>query len=227
MWETLIPAVAGLASNALGGLFGSFGASDQEDAQEDALREQRRMWLEARQDLAPWRRRGRQATTQLWQKIQAGPGEYEKSPYYDWLQQEGTKALERGAAARGSQFSGAEQKALTQYGQNLASTDYDNWLNRWYKSLTPYQNLSEMGLRAAGASSGQSAQYANMIGNTMSGLGETRAAGQLNWGNTAQQGMNSLADILYRVLGNQNSASGVVPNDYNQNFYNYYNRGGL
>jgi hypothetical protein len=34
--------------------------------------------------------------------------------------------------------------------------------------------------------------------------------------------------MLYRLLGNQNATpqSAGVPNDYNQNFYNYYSRGG-
>jgi len=227
-WAAIAGGGAALGGSLISGLFGSNAADESSDAQEDALGLQRSMYNQGRADLAPWRRRGRQATTALWQRMKAGPGEYEKSPYYDWLQQQGTQALERGAAARGNQFSGAEQKALTQYGQNLASTDYDNWLNRWYKSLTPYQNMSSMGLQAAGASAGQSLQGANMLGNTMAGIGETRAAGQLNWGNTAQQGGNQLADLLYRILGNQGTTpqAAGAPNDYNQNFYNYYGRGG-
>ena len=45
---------------------------------------------------------------------------YQKSPDYEFLQTEGTKSLERGAAARGKQLSGAEDKALVKFGQNLA-----------------------------------------------------------------------------------------------------------
>jgi hypothetical protein len=223
-----IPALAGLAGTVAGGIFGSKAADESSGSQEDALALQQSMYNQGRSDLAPWRNRGGKAQNALWKMIKAGPGEYQKSPYYDWMQQQGTQALERGAAAKGSQFSGAEQKALTQYGQNLASTDYDNWLNRWYKSLTPYQSMSSMGLQAAGTSAGQALQGANMMGNTMAGIGETNAARQLGYGATAQQGGNQLADMLYRLLGNQNATpqSAGVPNDYNQNFYNYYSRGG-
>jgi hypothetical protein len=227
-WAAIAGGGAALGGSLISGLFGSNAADESASSQEDALALQQSMYNQGRADLAPWRARGKAGLNALWKLIKAGPGEYQKSPYYDWLQQQGTQALERGAAARGGQFSGAEQKALTQYGQNLASTDYDNWLNRWYKSLTPYQNMSSMGLQAAGASAGQSLQGANMMGNTMTGIGETNAARQLGYGATAQQGGNQLADMLYRLLGNQNATpqSAGVPNDYNQNFYNYYSRGG-
>ena len=48
------------------------------------------------------------------------------SPQYQFLQKQGQQALDRSAAARGMGYSGAQMKAAQQYGQDLASQQYDN-----------------------------------------------------------------------------------------------------
>jgi len=111
---------------------------------------QQAQYNQTRSDMMPWLGAGQRAVQTLEGKIAAGPGEYEKSKDYEFLMQQGTQARERGAAASGGLQSGAEQKALTEYGQGLASQDYDKWLNRWYQSLTPYQSLAGMGQTTGG-----------------------------------------------------------------------------
>jgi hypothetical protein len=51
-------------------------------------------------------------------------------PGYQFRLNEGTKALERSAAARGMLFSGATGKGLTRYAQDYASNEYDKSFNR-------------------------------------------------------------------------------------------------
>ena len=52
------------------------------------------------------------------------------SPQYQFLQKQGQQALDRSAAARGMGYSGAQMKAAQQFGQGLASQQYDTEYNR-------------------------------------------------------------------------------------------------
>lgn len=55
---------------------------------------------------------------------------YQQTPGYDFRMQEGQRALERSAAGRGQLFSGQTGKALTKYGQDYGTSEYDNYINR-------------------------------------------------------------------------------------------------
>ena len=65
--------------------------------------------------------------------------------------QEGVNALDRSAASRGRTLSGAQDRAVTRYGSDLASQEFGNAFNR---SLTEYNvNLSRLqGLAGVGQS---------------------------------------------------------------------------
>ena len=52
------------------------------------------------------------------------------SPQYQFLQKQGQQALDRSAAARGMGYSGAQMKAAQQFGQGLASQQYDKEYDR-------------------------------------------------------------------------------------------------
>ncbi len=197
--------IGGIAS-----VIGSENAADtQEEAAQNAQDWQERVYWQNRKDLAPWREQGGEALNTLTGMLKAGPGEYEKSPYYNFLMGQGTQALERGAAARGNQLSGAENKALTQFGQGLASTDYDTWLNNWYKSLTPYQSLAGLGQTTATQGAGLANQSANAIGQYGLAGGEARAAGQLGVANTIGN---------YAQWGGQQAGNYLMQNALNQNY---------
>jgi hypothetical protein len=66
---------------------------------------------------------------------------------------EGLKGLERSAAARGLLQSGGTLKGIQQYGQNLASSEYENAFSRYLSErearLDPYRYLSSQGQAAA------------------------------------------------------------------------------
>ncbi len=202
-----------------GGLIASKGAKSAAQTQAEAAREAGDVTLEQyyqnREDLAPWREAGAEAVNKLAELTKVGPGEYEKSPYYNFLMEEGTTALERGAAARGKQFSGEEAKALTQYGKNLASTDYDTWLNNWYKSLTPWQSLAGVGETAAAQTAQAGGQAATNISQTIMAGGQAKAAGQLGAANALSQpiqwGSNQL--LNYALL-NQMGMFNKTPTPY-------------
>lgn len=105
---------------------------------------------------------------------------YLNSTGYDFQLDQGTRALTGSAAARGILNSGATDKALVKYGQNLASTTFDNYLSK----LT---GMSGSGLTASGQIGSAGTQGGVAAGSDM-GNGISTAAGGLgdlisgNWG---------------------------------------------
>jgi len=192
-------------------------AGIQAGAYDRATQAELSMYYQSREDMAPWREAGEEALNELVEMVKAGPGEYEKSPYYDFLMGEGTQALESGAAAKGKQLSGAENKALIKYGQNIASTDYDNWLRRYYETLTPYQSLSNVG-QTTGAQMGQlGVQTGQQVGQNVIGAGGALATGQINQGNIwanaiSGMGQNVLDYYMAKKMGLFNRSGGYGAN---------------
>lgn len=148
------------------------------------------MYYKSREDLAPWRAAGEKALTSLERKIQAGPGEFrpEEEPGYRFGYKEFVeKPLQRAASAGGRLGSGRTLSELSRYASDYATTKYDNFLDRWLRSLAPEQSLAGVGLTTAG----QQAQNALTTGANIAGLqsniGDIRRSGyetqgQL-WGN--------------------------------------------
>ncbi len=154
---------------------------------------------------------------------------YKASPYYNFLLGEGTKAIERGAAARGKLISGAENKALLEYGQGMASTDYDKWLSRWYQSLTPWQSLAGLGLTATGGVTQAGLQTASNVGTNALTASTAQAAGTLGQANAwapvlqwgGKQAGNYLADYWNQQQQPQQQNYSSLGNPNYQYGYNY------
>lgn len=144
--------------------------------------------------LAPWRAAGVNALGSLQDKINAGPGEFEKSPGYQFRLDEGQKALERSASARGGALSGAAVKGAMRYGQDFATNDYDNFLRRYYESMAPLERMSGQGYNAAVQQGNFQQQGArdldtsgrastNQMGDATKYYGESEAGGTMNAAN--------------------------------------------
>ena len=139
-------AVAVVGSAAVGGYMQYKGqkkaAQAQIGAADRASQAQLEMYYQSRADLAPWREAGEGALNEL-QKYIEDPSLVTEMPGYQFGLEQGTQAMERGAAARGKQLSGSQLNALQRYGQGYATT---NWLNY----LQPYQSMAGLGLTATG-----------------------------------------------------------------------------
>lgn len=177
------------------GVVNAFASEDAADAQTDAANaatdSQLKMYREGLAATAPWRVAGEKALNTLADKLKAGPGDYTKSPGYDFRTNEGQKAIERSAAAKGGLLSGATGKALTRYGQDYATNDYQNFLANYYNSLTPYQSLAGVGQTTASQNAVQGNQTAQTIGQNTIAAGNANAAGQINQANSITGAMNS------------------------------------
>lgn len=79
----------------------------------------------------PWQEAGTQALA----KIQDNPAfsfsasDFTASPAYQWNVQQGVNALDMSASSRGKLLSGAQDKAITNYGQQQAKNEYQNQYN--------------------------------------------------------------------------------------------------
>jgi len=125
---------------------------------------------------------------------------FNASPSYNFRLQQGQNALSNSAAARGMSLSGAQAKALTDYNQNSASQEYQNWLNNYTglanNAVGSYMNtlgsLSGQGLQAAGASA--SARNAAMIPGIQANA-QGQAAQAASLGNGIGGAINSLGSL--------------------------------
>lgn len=183
-------------------------AGAQERAAMIASETELEMYEQTREDLAPWREKGAAGLEELYDLIEAGPGEFEESPGYQFRLGEGVKALDRSASSGGMLFSGAHDKAITRFGQDYATSEYDNFLNRYYDKLRPWQSLSGVGQTATTTTADIGRTTAgNVAGLQMAGgqaqaqgilgAGQARAGGYINqanaWSGALNQGVGSLA----------------------------------
>jgi hypothetical protein len=187
-------------------------ANTQADATTNASNIQLQMYEEGRADTAPWREAGEAALNTLVEKVNAGPGDYTKSPGYDFRTSEGQKAIERSAAAKGGLISGATEKALTKYGQDYATNDYQNYLANYYNSLTPYQSLSGVGQTTASQNAVQGNQVASSVGQNTIAAGNAQATGTINQANSTTGAINSGINnyTLWKYLNSNSSGNAAT-----------------
>lgn len=94
---------------------------------------------------------------------------FQTDPGYQFALDQGSQALQRSAAARGILNSGATAKALTDYGQGMASQQYGNYFQR-------LQSLAGVGQSATNATGQFGAQSAQGQGNALMAGGAARAS---------------------------------------------------
>lgn len=147
--------------------------------------------LRNRAALAPYTEASKELMPQYLAKIKSGPGEFTESPGYTFRVGEGIKALDRSAAAKGNLFSGRTGKELTRFGQDYATSDYDNWLRRYYDSLTPYQSGLGLGLTATGANVNSSTGVGGQQAQNLLRAGEASASLPINQANALTSATSS------------------------------------
>lgn len=117
------------------------------------------------------------------------------TPGYDFRFNEGQRAVEAGAASRHGLMSGAAQQALTQYGQDYGTGEYQNYLGR----LT---GLAGAGQNAAGMQGAASQAYGSQMGQNMMAGGQAAAQGYANAGNASAAGTMGITNALTGGIGN-------------------------
>jgi len=125
----------------------------------------------------------------------------QQTPGYQFRLQQGLQGAQNSAAARGSLMSGGTLKALQQYGQGLASQEYQS---AWDRAQTAYQNAWQRGQGAYQSAFNRNLQNKSNLYSMLSGLS---TAGQNAAQTLSGQGISTAGTQanLANVMG-QNAA---------------------
>ena len=170
---------------------------------------QKEMYEQTRTDQEPWRIAGEKALQTIQERpdfqFTADTFEQFKDPSYDFRMQEGVNALDRSAASRGRLLSGAQDRAVTRYGSDLASQEYGNAFNRAMATdqynLGKQQSLAGVGQQATNlvSQAGQS---------TASGIANTTMSGAAAQGNALIAGGEATANMYGGIAQSANQGVG-------------------
>lgn len=182
-----------LVGGVVQGVMGSRAASAQESAANRSADLQRYMFEQARADMQPAMQAGNSARNALAFELGIGPrpdgyGGYEASPGFGFAMEEGQRAIDRSAAARGGLFSGRTARETMRFGQGLAAQDYAAHLNR-LAAMSGTGQTATTSLNALGAASA-----ANQ-GNAFLSGGAARASGYNAIGNAFNDTINNAIGI--------------------------------
>lgn len=234
-------ATAIIGAGALGAGATIFASSKAADAQTNAANKgiaaQQQMYGTTRADLAPFREIGEQAATDLSSRLDelTAPIELsqqwlEGTPGYKFIRDQGLKATQNAAAARGLGVSGAALKGAANFATGLADNTYKTQFDVARANKTDAYNrlkaLVDSGGNAAAQTGDIGAQTATQIGNLSVGAGNAAA----NAYNAAGTAVNNFAKDIAGYTGwkglysgGTTDYSGVTPNQ--TNFWNSGNTG--
>jgi hypothetical protein len=150
-----------------------------------------------------------------------GMDQFRADPGYAFRLSEGTKALERSAAARGGLLSGGTGKALQRFGQELGSQEYNNAFNRYQLERTarlqPLQSLTGMGQTTAQQIGAAGQNMASNVGDAIGSSAAARASGYVGQANALTGGLNTYLNYNQ----GQNMVNAMRANQYGPNYGQY------
>ena len=202
------------------------GMAAEERMSEKNLEFQREMADEQRADFQPWRDAGQRALASIEQGIESGAFEVgkinlEDDPGYRVRMQEGIDALDASASARGRLLSGAQDKAITRFGQEQGSKEYANaYARELQKKQQKYNilsNISQGGQASAAGQAQASGQLASSGGNIMANTGRSQNIMNQNVGNARASGYQDQAQVVNQAAQNWLSYKMNTPATTNTN----------
>ena len=195
-------------------------AQTQASAADRAAAQELAMYEQSRADLAPYRETGYTALKDIermkpFLTAQFGPDQFAQylDPSMAFRQRIGTQATERLANVGGGALSGNTLRALTDYGQNLASTEYGGAFNRFqtergniYNTLA---NIAGMGQQSVntGVQAGQN--FAAGQTGLLTGQSAAQAAGTVGAANAYGGALSNLGN--YAMLNAFMKPPAVTP----------------
>lgn len=139
---------------------------------------------------------------------------FQTSPDYSFRVGQGVQALDRSANARGRLMSGAQDKAITEYGQKMGSEEYGNYFNR-------LAGVAGLGAGAANSTNAIATGALSSANNASTGIMSpginALTQGGFNAANYGAQGSNAMAN---GISGGINNLAGYGA------YMNWFNPGG-
>lgn len=192
-------AAAVVGSSLIGSSASKSAASTQANAENRAADLQMQQFERQVELQEPWRQAGITALNKLipmsTEYTPFGMQQFQQDPGYAFRMQEGMKALERSAAARGGLLSGGMLKGAQRYGQDLASQEYMNAFNRYQAErnaqLNPLQSLAGVGQTATNQLGQAGQTMAGNVGQALGAAAQARASGYIGGANALTQGLGT------------------------------------
>ena len=209
-------------SSLVNGILGTAGAVSAANTQADAAAKAGQTLLaqynQTRGDLLPYNTAGQSAVAQLAKLYGLGAGgtgtpdtaamqtALEAYPGYQFALGQGTQAIDRSAAAKGTLLSGGTLKDLTNYAQGAASSNFGNY-------LSGLNSLASLGESAGSQTGNIGASIASGIAGTQTAAGTANASGTVGATNAATGALSGGVNnyLLMQALANRNNN----PSGYN------------
>lgn len=220
-WGAVIAGGAAIVGGALSNKGSKDAAKTQAESAEKSSQIQWDIYDQTREDLDPYKKAGKTSLDQLMAMMKPNGSlmqtfkgqDIYKDPSYQFRLNQGTNAIQSGAAAQGGLLSGATQKALLDYGQQAASQEFGNAYNRFNADQTnQYNRLSNLigiGQNAAAQVGNAGAQTGQAVANnTMQGA-NALAAGQVAGSNAWADAFGTVGSLAAAYANNRNK-TGVV-----------------
>jgi hypothetical protein len=167
------------------------GAASQERIADENVALQKELAATQREDFAPWRDIGKQSLDKIWAGVESGEfevGEIDvtQDPGYQFRMDQNIDALDSSASSRGRLLSGAQQKGVTDYSQDVASQEYANAYaresNEKAKKFNILSGLSQGGQSSAAGQAQATSNLASTTGNILSNLGRSQNRSEVDQG---------------------------------------------
>jgi hypothetical protein len=197
-----------LAAGAMGASAAKSAARTQAAAADRAMAQEREMYDISREDLAPYREQGYTALKDIegmkpFLTGQFGQDQFEQylDPSMAFRQRLGEQSTARLANVGGGALSGNTLRALTDYGQGLASTEYGNAFNRFqtergniYNTLA---NIAGMGQGAVNTGVSAAQNFGQQMTGLTTGQGAALAGGQVGAANALGGAAQNVGNMAY------------------------------
>lgn len=202
-----------------------YGSSQQADAAGDAAAiqaaatasataEERRQFDLTRADFAPYRETGTNALAQFAaitgidregvlspEEIEQAREHFIETPGYKFRFEEGVRALDRSAAAKGKLRGGGHERELIRFGQGIASEEFGTYSNRLAALAGIGQDATRssayLGQQSTGNITNLLTTGAARQGSYVADVGTARASGTVGAGNQINAGIQNM--LAYRA----------------------------
>jgi hypothetical protein len=215
-----VTAVAGVGSALIGAKAAKDASQAQAKAAGTASDTTMKMYQQTRADLQPYAGTGKDAMTSIAEMYglptAAHPNggqafnpavleNFTNSPDYQVALREGIRARDLSAASRGNLLSGGQIKASENYGSDLASLKFGEYMDRLYK-------LAGMGQNAAAGQGAAATQAGSSLSDLALKSGEAKAAGDVGVGNALSSGLTGLGtNLAYYAMKNPSAYGSTSP----------------
>ncbi|QWC87502.1 hypothetical protein [Cupriavidus metallidurans] len=247
-----VSAAAGLAGSAMSSSAASDAAQSQADAANNTAAMQNAQWQQTQANLKPYLDFGSSAINPLraamgydanWNPMTDNilnqtfkaptASDAAATPGYQFTLDQGLKAVQNSASARGLGTSGAAMKGAAGYATGLADSTYNDVFNRALQTFNTnygvtanrvnrFSNIVNNGQNAAATNGSFGAQAMNSIGDTLMSGANAAAAGRVGSANALSAGLSNAGNnaLLYGMMTNNAGGGASGAQSYPVN--NYY-----